>query len=86
MKGKNDIWKRWWLGLAYFRPVLPLYRNHPFHLLHILVGWFRYNGNTGLNCKMEAWLEKSYDLRLKVAKKLLSIISKFSMISAQSIL
>ena len=83
MKGKNNIWKRWWLGLAYFSPVLPLYRNHPIDLLHISVDWFLYNGNTGLNCKVDAWLEKNYALHLKVAKKLLSIIFKFSMISAQ---
>ena len=83
MKGRNSTWKMWWLGLVYFSPVLPLYRNHPIDLLHISVDWFLYSGNTGLNCKVDAWLEKNYDLRLKVAKKLLSIIFKFSMISAQ---
>ena len=83
MKGKNNIWKRWWLGLAYFSLVLPLYRNHPIDLHHISLEWFLYNGNTGLNCKVDAWLEKNYDLRLKCSKKLLSIIFKFSMISAQ---
>ena len=56
MKGKNNIWKRWWLGLAYFNPVLPLYRNHPTDLLHKSVDWFLYNGNTGLNGKVDAWL------------------------------
>ena len=56
MKGKNNIWKRWWLGLAYFSPVLPLYRNHPIDLLHISVDWFLYNGNTGLNRKVDTWL------------------------------
>ena len=69
--------------IAYFNPVLPLYRNHPIHLLHISVDWFLYNGSTGLNCKVDAWLEKNCDLRLKVAKKLLNIIFKFSMITAQ---
>ena len=49
MKGKNDIWKKWWLGLAYLSPVLPLYRNHPINFLHVSVDWFLYNGNTGLN-------------------------------------
>ena len=83
MKGKNNIWKRWWLGLAYFSLVLPLYRNYPIDLHHISLEWFLYNGNTGLNCKVDAWLEKNYDLRLKVAKKMLSIIFKLSMISAQ---
>ena len=56
MKGKNNIWKRWWLELAYFSRVLPLYRNHPIDLLHILMDWFLYNGNTGLNRKVDAWL------------------------------
>ena len=83
MKGINNIWKRCWLGLAYFSPVLPLYRNHPIHLFHISVDWFLHNGNTGLNCKVDAWLEQNYDLRLKVAKTLRSIIFKFSMVSAQ---
>ena len=86
MKEKNNIWKKWWLGLAYFSPVLPLYRNHPIHLFHITVNWLLYNGSTGLNCKVDAWLEKNYDACLKVAKKLLSIIFKFSMISAQYLL
>ena len=57
MKEKNNIWKRWWLGLAYFSPVLPLYRNHPINLLHTSVDWFIYNGNTGLNLKMDPWLK-----------------------------
>ena len=45
MKGKNNIWERWWLGLAYFSPVLPLYRNHPINLQHVSVDWFLYNAN-----------------------------------------
>ena len=56
MKGKNNIWKRWWLGVAYFSPVLPLYRDHPIDMLHVSVNWFLYNGNTGLNRKVDASL------------------------------
>ena len=52
MKGKINIWKRWWLGLVYFSPVLPLKRNH----LHVSVDWFLYNGKTAINCKVDAWL------------------------------
>ena len=54
MKGKNNVWKRWWLGLAYFSLVLPLHRNHPIDLLHKSVDWFLYNGNTGLSSKVDA--------------------------------
>ena len=56
MIGKDNIWKRWWLGLAYFGLVLPLHRNHPIDLLHISVDWFLYDGNTSLNWRMDAWL------------------------------
>ena len=56
MKGKYNIRKKWWLGLAYFSPVLPLYKNHPIDLLHISVDWFLYNDNTGLNRKGGACL------------------------------
>ena len=56
MKGKNNIWKRWLLGLACISPVLPLYRNHPIDLLHMSVDWVLYNGNTGLNRKVDTWL------------------------------
>ena len=56
MKGEDNIWKGLWLGLAYFYPVLPLYRNHPISLLHKSVDWFLYNGNTGLNGKVDTWL------------------------------
>ena len=31
-----------------FRPVLPLYRNQSTDLWSKLIGWFLYNGNTGL--------------------------------------
>ena len=105
MKGKNSMWKRWWLGLAYFSQVLPLYRNQPIDLLYISVNWFLYNGNTGLNYKVDAWLrwilifrytfwfllETPFFISASVAQrkimiyvsKMLSIIFKFSMISAQ---
>ena len=56
MKGKNNIWEMWWLGLACFSPVLPLYMNYPINLFHISVDWFLYNGNIRLNCKVDAWL------------------------------
>ena len=56
MKGENNIWRGWWLGLAYFNPVLPLYRNHPNDVIHKSVDWFLYNGNIALNGKVDAWL------------------------------
>ena len=56
MKGKSNMWKRWWLGLAYFNQVLPLYANHPINMLHKSVDWFLYNDNTGLNDKVDACL------------------------------
>ena len=56
MRGENNIWKRWWSGLRFFNPVLPLHRNHPIDLLHKSVNWFLYNDNTGLNGKEDAWL------------------------------
>ena len=56
MKGKDNIWKRWRLGLAYFSLVLSLYRNHLIDFLHISVDWFLYNDNTGLNHKVDAWV------------------------------
>ena len=56
MKRKNDIWKRWWLRLAYFNLVLLLHRNHLMDLLHKSVDWFLYNGNTGQNGKVDAWV------------------------------
>ena len=48
--------EKWWLGLAYFSPVLPLYRNHYIDMHHKSVDWFLYNDNTGLNDKVDAWL------------------------------
>ena len=56
MKGENNISKRWWLELAYFSPVLLLYRNHPIDLFDKSVDWFLNNGNTGLNGKVDIWL------------------------------
>ena len=56
MKGENNIWKRWWLGLGCFNPVVPLNRNYPIDLFHKSVDWFLYNGKTGLNVKVDAWL------------------------------
>ena len=56
MNGENTIWKRWCLGLAKFNPVLPLYKNCPIDVLRKSVGWFLYNGNIGLNGKVDAWL------------------------------
>ena len=56
MKEGNNIWKKWWLGLVYFNPVLPLYRKHPIGLLHKSVSWFLYDGNNGLNGKEDACL------------------------------
>ena len=45
------------LRLAYFNPVLPLYRNHPIDLLHKSVDWFLYNGNASVNGKVDALLK-----------------------------
>ena len=44
------------LGLTYFNPVLPLYRNYTTDVLCKSVDWFLYNGNIGLNGKVDAWL------------------------------
>ena len=55
MKGENNIWRRWWLKSAFFNLVLLLYRNHPIDLLSKSLDWFLYNGNTGLNDKVDAW-------------------------------
>ena len=69
------IYKSWCLRLAYFNLVLPLYRNRPIDLLRKSMDWFLCNGNTGFNGKVDAF-------SLKVAKKLLNLIFKFSMILA----
>ena len=63
MKGWNNIWKRWWLGLAYFSQVLSLYRNHPIDLLLKSVEWFLYNGSIGLNGKVDALLRSMFLFR-----------------------
>ena len=55
-KGENNIWNRWWLGLAYFSPVFRLYRDHLIDMHHKSVDSFLYNGNTGLNDKVDSWL------------------------------
>ena len=98
-------------NLAYFSLVLPLYRNRTIDLLCKSVDWFLYNGNTGLNGKVDFWLMKTVKINMlifrymllfseaisffisisvawgkitisasKVAKKLLSVIFKFSII------
>ena len=98
-------------NVAYFSLVLPLYRNRPIDLLFKSVDWFLYNGNTGLNGKVDVWLMKTAKINMlifrqmflfseatpsfisisvaqgkimisasKVAKKLLSVIFKFSMV------
>ena len=56
MKGESNIWKIWWLGLAYFNSLLPLYRNRPNGLVCKSIDWFLYNSNTGPNRKVDAWL------------------------------
>ena len=90
MKGEHNIWKRWWLGLAYFNPVLPLYRNNPNDLLHKSLDWLLHLQihvlvfirssifHFSLSC-----LGKNYNLSLEVSKKLLITIYKFSTISVQ---
>ena len=98
-------------NLAYFSLVLPLYRNRTIDLLCKSVDWFLYNGNTGLNGKVDVWLMKTVKINMlifrymflfseatpffisisvaygkimisasKVAKKLLSVIFKSSLI------
>ena len=56
MKGGNNIWKRWWLGLPYLNPVLPLYRNYPIDLFYQSMNWFLYNGNSGINAKVYTYI------------------------------
>ena len=55
-KGENNIWNRRWLGLAHFSPVFRLYRDHLIDMHHKSVDSFLYNGNTGLNDKVDSWL------------------------------
>ena len=58
MKRENDIWRKWWLGLANFKLVVPWYRNHLIDLLHKSKDWFLYNDNrSSLNGKVDAWLK-----------------------------
>ena len=56
MKVENNIWERWCLGIAYFNPVLQLYRNSPNDAFCKSVDWFLYNGNIDLKGKVDAWL------------------------------
>ena len=48
--------ERWCLGLAYFDPLWPLYRNCLIDVLCKSVHWFLYNSNIDLNDKVDAWL------------------------------
>ena len=53
-------------NLAYFSLVLPLYRNRPIDLLFKSVDWFLYNGNTGLNGKVDVWLMKTAKINMLI--------------------
>ena len=53
-------------NLAYFSLVLPLYRNRPIDLLCKSVDWFLYNGNTGLNGKVDVWLMKTVKINMLI--------------------
>ena len=53
-------------NLAYFSLVLPLYRNRPIDLLCKSVDWFLYNGNTGLNGKVDYWLMKTVKINMLI--------------------
>ena len=44
------------ISLSYFSPVLPLYRNCPIDMLCKSVDWLLYNGNIGLDGKVDAWV------------------------------
>ena len=66
MKGENNIWRGWWLGLAYFNPVQPLYRNHPTDLIHKSVDWFLYNGKIALNGKVGCLVKVNVNLYIHV--------------------
>ena len=58
--------ERWWLRLAYFILVLPLYRNRPIDFLCKSADWFLYNGNTGLNGKVYAWLMRMVKINMLI--------------------
>ena len=53
-------------NLAYFSLVLPLYRNRPIDLLCKSVDWILYNGNTGLNGKVDVWLMKTVKINMLI--------------------
>ena len=66
-------------NLAYFSLVLPLYRNRPIDLLCKSVDWFLYNGNTGLNGKVDVWLMKTVKINMLIFRYmfLLSEVTPF---------
>ena len=45
---KNEIFISNQASILQFRPVLPLYKNQSNDIWSKLMGWFPYNGNTGL--------------------------------------
>ena len=52
--------------LAYLSLVLSLCRNCPIDLLCKSVDWFLYNGNTGLNGKVDFWLMKTVKINILI--------------------
>ena len=82
----------------YFNPVLPLYRNHPIDFSMNQLEWdsgclvkvnvilqihnLFFISNSIFDLSLSC-LEKHYDLSLKIYKNLLSLIFKFSLLSAQ---
>ena len=79
-------------NLAYFSLVLPLYRNRPIDLLCKSVDWFLYNGNTGLNGKVDVWLMNTvkinmltfrYMFLLSEASRIFISISCFQLLRAK---
>ena len=46
--------------------VLALYRNHPIDWLCKSGDWFLYNGNTGLNGKVDVWLMKTVKINMLI--------------------
>ena len=51
---------------VYFSLVLQLYRNRHIDLLCKSVDWFLYNGNTGLNGKVDVWLMKTVKINMLI--------------------
>ena len=60
-KEENFI-RRWWLELAYFSPMLALYRKHSNGLLYYPVDWFLFNGNTDLKLEVGCMVEVNVNL------------------------